>query len=72
MTNVKILEKAGVKTIYTKLGILFSLQDPNLLKNFTGSQVQKMVKEVLFHDGKQGNVILRELGLTGYWAIVKE
>ncbi len=70
MTIAEKLEEAGVRTVYTCRGIIFSLTDP-ALKAFKGSEIHRFVKGILYRSETCDDTVLREHGLTGHWAVVK-
>ena len=69
MITLELLEKSGVKTIFTGKKVIFDLKEAN--RHFKASALKKVTGKVYYYDGS-GDVLLKEFGLTGYWAEFKE
>lgn len=64
------IEKAGVKTyLVEKDTVAVPLNE--LAKRFKASEVIGLVSDIWSYDGQIGNVRLKQLGLTGIYAIFK-
>ena len=72
LRNLEEMEKGNIKTVVAGDGsILFDLKEAN--KKFPASVLKKHISGgILYYDGTLGHVMLKELGLIGYWAIWKE
>jgi hypothetical protein len=65
---VKELEKMGVRTVLCPGGVLISMEDAAKIK---ASVLMGRIKEVYYYANRCGDCILRDLGLSGYWALLK-
>jgi hypothetical protein len=71
LEKIKELEKRGIPTKILPNGrCIFSLKEAN--QKLTASELIELMGEVYWHDGKIGHKLLKELGLIGYWVILKE
>ena len=70
MISLKELEEAGVATIFTGKAVIFDLKEAN--RHFKSSALKESIAKVYYHDGRCGDVLLREFGLSGYWAELRE
>jgi hypothetical protein len=68
--KIKKLEEKGITTKLLPSGqCIFSLKEAN--EKLLASEVIELVERVYYYFRNSGDTILRDLGLEGYWAVLK-
>uniref|UniRef100_A0A7C3SPC1 Uncharacterized protein n=1 Tax=Dictyoglomus turgidum TaxID=513050 RepID=A0A7C3SPC1_9BACT len=65
---VEKLENMKIRTVISPEGILVSMKD---ISRFKASVFMGRIDKVYYYSNGCGDSMLRDLGLSGYWALLK-